>query len=242
MTVATTFTTQSAFSALEMLAYDRTPLSLTHHYRGISLAQSVHVFSVCEDYIVFRASETRPYALPEFSQVFLQHPGLPSIIRAQVQNASLELGTYLISDFSFLENEWVERSAERVQPKLPVYVLLTANRKRMIVTLFDIHASGAAVSMKERYAKAAGIVNGSDIQLNFRLLPAYDLKRLKGTIVNLDHFSGSLMRAGIRLKPDLNQTRQLVSYLNTRRSEIMTELDRAFLRGMEPRRVEDLYF
>jgi hypothetical protein len=184
----------------------------------------------------------RIFASQETQQVHLRHKGLPKPVNARVQRLAVDQCTFILSDFAFQDSEWIERSDERVQPKTPAYVWIRNGRRRAMGTLFDIHTHGAAILLKETLLNELHLVQTSPVEMTFQIQPSFYCKELKAQVMNLESAAGSLVRIGVELHPNQRQAFQLESYIQRRKDEILLELDKAYLRVLEPRRVEDLYF
>lgn len=242
MSIKTADSVKSAFNAIENLAVKGSAITLTRPFKGIHLNQAVEILSVCQGYVVFRACDMRMFASPETQQVHLRNENLPWPVKARVQKMAVDQCTFILSDFAFQKGEWVERADERVQPKTPAYVWIRNGRRRAIGTLFDIHAHGAALLLREDLAQELRMAPMANADLTFQLQPSFNCKDLKARVMNLEPAAGSLIRVGVELHPNQRQAYQLETYIQRRKEEILSELDKAYLRVLEPRRVEDLYF
>jgi hypothetical protein len=109
-------------------------------------------------------------------------------------------------------------------------------------TLFDIHSHGAAILMREDLVAELHAAPMAHAELTFQIQPSFNCKDLKARVMNLEPAAGSLVRIGVELHPNQRQAYQLETYIQRRKEEILLELDKAYLRVLEPRRVEDLYF
>lgn len=229
-------------SIIARLANQEVPLKLTRFYQGLLLSQEVRILSVFQDSAVLQAGDITLLSPSEECYFQLHHPLLDRPVRARLHHCSFDNCTFVLSDFTYLSRGWEERSLDRVQPKIPTPVSLRCESLHIRANCIDINGKGIGVLAPKSLHLTAQIVPGKSILVDFPFSPTYRGKKIKGTVIYLSPVGHLLFRIGIQLCPDPRQGLLLESYVAQRKEEIIGELGRAFLRALEPRRVEDLYF
>jgi hypothetical protein len=148
----------------------------------------------------------------------------------------------VLSGFAYVDIEWKKRQHERVQPKHPIYVTLHWKRKAVRVCMVNISVDGMGVLAYKLLERGMRIQPGSNVQLDFELLPEHKYTALKGTIIYLNTTGRFSAIIGIRLFPKAKEARFLEEYVAQREQEILVELNQAYWELSRPRGVESLYF
>ncbi len=229
-------------ATIERLAQQGSAFTLTRFYRGLLLSQEVRILTVLQNSATFRTYNVTRLAPSEEGCFQLHHPVLDRPVRACLRHCSFDNNTFVLSDFAYLSRKWKERSHDRVQPQIPTIISLRCELLRIHAICSDISVKGMGVLAQRSPRLAAQLVVGKGILIDSPFFLEYRGKRLKGTVVSLSPVGPLLVRIGIQVDPDSNQALRLERYVAQRKEEIMGELGRAYLRALEPRRVEDLFF
>jgi len=232
----------SVETALEQLIGHDQPFLLTRFFDGLLLKLDSRLVSLYEGTACFWARDLKIIAAPGGRKVHLLHETLSRPIKARLQKCDLRQGQFALSDFGWARTGWRERSRERVQPKTPTYVSMDCRVETVQAAIMDLNTQGVGLLVKRATAHEPAILPHTRVRLDFHSQPKWKCSQLQGTIVHIEPVSLYLLRVGIQLQSSPNQTRLLERYTNQRKAEILEELDCAYRRTSEPRRIEDLYF
>jgi len=229
-------------AALEQLTHQTAPLTLTRTLDGLLLKQDVQVLSVSQDTAQFQAEDLRIIAAPGGYYIYIHHRDFSRPVRARLQTCALHTCTFTLSDLSWANTGWQDRSHERVQPKTPTYVTLRSRFWTLKGAVLDMDSAGLGVLVKSCSQRGGDIWPHSGVHLDIQSPITETRHPLEGTIVHSEPINSALIRVGIRFQRNPRQARFFNEYTSQRKEEILKALDRAYDRSLGPRRVEDLYF
>ncbi len=215
------------------------PVSLTKHYKGITLNQSGLIVAINPESATIQATQRRTFCSLD-GMIHLRSGAFPGAIAATIHPVDYSQGTFQLSGMSY--GEWRDRQAERVQPKGSTYVAMSYIHKTYRAFLEDISTDGMGVLANKTIDPTGKLQVGVKLLLNFQLAPELLFTHLKGMIVYRQKVGQQLIKFGLHLFPNAQQTSTFQRYIIQRYDEIMDELERDSIRIFEPRRVENLYF
>jgi hypothetical protein len=230
-----------AQAILKTLQQQSTAIKMFQQFRGILLDQEVSILDVCPDSAVFQATNLKMCAVLE-GLTYLQNGKFPKPLAGRVVDLSVRKGIVILSEFAFTRTEWKERKQDRVCQKNPAYVSLRSKRRVFRVPLENISVNGMGVLAYKILERGATVRPGSMVRLDFQLSSGYNWADIKGKIVHLQSIDKSMARIGIRLYPNDKEARSLARYVALRKREIMEEMDHAYMKQVEPRSVDCLFF
>ena len=240
--VPTQITTQDEFlSFFDSLASQNASLLLTKAYRGITLTKKIKTILVNQQRVVFQAFD-RDICAALKGRVHLHSQLLFRPIKARVKDQSVSKGLFSLFNFSYVNCEWKDRVHERVQPKDPTYVTLNYHDMSIRASLVDISINGMGVLVGNSDNHEVEFQPNTSVCSDFHTSPTFEWKKLGGAIHYQKQVADSIVRLGIRLYPKVEQVRQLERYIDTRKAEILDELDQAYLSASIPTGVEAQYF
>lgn len=216
-------------------------LRMTKTYHGMMLHRDVKVHAVDSYRAIFQIFDSTICPALE-GRVHLHSPAFSKPVSARVVDLSISQGMFVLSDFTYTENDWTERKNVRVRPHDPVYVSLTCGREQLRASMQTISIDGIGLLACERGKPREKIYPNSLVKLDFQITASYVWEVLKGVIVYMHKVQDSISRCGIRLHPNKNQARLLERYIYLRTREIMDELDQAFINASSPLGAERQYF
>lgn len=224
------------------LSMEQNPVfTLTRSFRGMLFKQNTRIREIQENSATLEVSDARAFAIPG-ERLYLHNRVFTTPVRARLLDHDFNRGLLILADFENMENEWKERHSERVQPKDPIYITLRHNHKLGQAFIDDISMDGIGLLISDRLQNELDIQAGGKVNMDLVLPPSYRFFTLKGTVLNLHHMNGCLVRLGIRVYPEWMETGLLEKYVSHRRAEILRELDQAVADALEPGGVEKLYF
>jgi hypothetical protein len=228
--------------ALERLTHQASPLTLTRIFDGLLLKQDVQVVSVSGGTAEFLAGDLKLIAAPGGRYIYLHHHDLARPARALLETCVLHTCTFTLSELDWAASDWCERSQDRVRPKGPTYVTVRSPYWTLEGAVLDIDEAGMGMVVRSCGLPERGMQPRSHVQLDFPPLLDPPLRPLRGTIVHSEPINSALLRVGIRFQRNNRQASFFKAYAAERKAEILNEVDRAYYRSLEPRRVEDLFF
>jgi hypothetical protein len=216
-------------------------IKLTRSFKGIVLNQNVNISEVNKGCASFRVIGKKIYSgLEEF--VHLQSDFFPKAMVARIKSLDINKGTIILSQFAYTETDWKERKEERVRPKSPIYLDLHWKTKVINACLMDFSATGIGISAQTILESGMNIWNGLNIKLNFQFSPNDTFTLMKGKIVYSHVINRTLVKLGILLFPNAEETLSLKRLFTNRKLETMNELDQNFKEFYKRPGVESMYF
>jgi hypothetical protein len=230
-----------AQAILRTLQQKSTAIKMFQQFRGILLDQEVSILDVCPDGAIFQATNLKMCAVLD-GLTYLQNREFPKPLAGRVVDLSVRKGIVILSEFAFTKAEWRERKQERVCQRNPTYISLRCKRRAFRLPLENISVNGMGVLAYKIFERGATIKPGSMVRLDFQLSSGYNWADIKGKIIYLQSIDNSMARIGIRLYPNEKEARSLARYVALRKREIMEEMDHAYMKRIEPRSVDRLFF
>lgn len=240
--IPTQITTQDEFLAyFDSLASRNASLLMTKVYRGITLSKKIKTILVNQQRVVFQAFD-RDICAALKGRVHLHSKHLLRPIKASVKDQSVRKGLFSLFNFSYINSEWKDRCHERVQPKDPTYITLNYHDQAIRASLVDISVNGMGVLVGNTDSLEVEFQPNTSVCSDFQTSPSFQWTKLGGAIHYQQKTSDSIVRLGIRLYPKAEQVHLLERYIDTRKAEILDELDQAYMSASVPAGVEYQYF
>ena len=229
------------FPVFESLAKQQSTLTLSNSYQGIVWFQDSRIMAVNPEFAVVKVKDCKTFVSPG-NHIQLHNTAFSRPVNATLQDLNYDDGLLFLSGIAYSDREWQPRYHERVQPKNPTYAILTFNRRNIRACIENVSMNGQGLLIDKRYLQDSRIKLASKVLIKFKLPPAFEWMSLKASVVNLNIINDSLVRLGIRLHPNTQESRSLVNYVTGRKQEILAELDQNCLEKMVTHGVETLYF
>jgi hypothetical protein len=217
------------------------PVTLTRVIKGLGFNHPASVVEIDPEYIVVQTPQIQLYASLE-GQCYLQNPSFPAPVRVRLVDRNLARRLVVLAGFTLLTCSWVDRCQDRVQPRAPTCITAVFGQKSFTASVVDLNAFGMSLFVRKSMAEELGLAVGEQIELSLRLQPKKPPERVWGLVVHIGPVGGLLLRVGIRFQPGKGQRSGFEKFVALRREEVLGELTEIYLRALEPRRVEDLYF
>jgi len=217
------------------------PLKLSGTYKGVILSQELRILDVQTGYIVLESPHHRICAALS-SRVILQSPYLASTLFAYLLDLNVWTGKLTVTNLVETGKSWVERRSERVQPKDPIHTKIRGPKIAQRGGIQNISITGVGTLVYHSSSREEAPAPNSSIHLEFELPRTAESMMVKGIVANATRLPNRMTRLGVQMFPNIRQTHQLENYVEYRRVEILTELDRACVAALEPRPTKDLFF
>jgi hypothetical protein len=219
-------TMTSIADAISALSTPCPQVSLTKHYKGITLNQQGYIKSINQNSATIQATESKTFYILS-GMIHLRSDAFPGAISATIHPIDYAYGTFDLSDLSY--GAWGDRKAERVQPKNPTYVAMHHYRKTYRAFVQDICIEGMGILANKNIDFDGRLRPGKKLSLEFQFAPEYSFNHLNATIIYRKNVDQQLIKLGIHLQPNMRQKTSLQAYINKRYDEIMDELEQGYL-------------
>lgn len=232
-------TMTSTADAINALPKPYPPVSLTKHYKGVTLSQQGRIVAINPVSATIQATQHRTFHILS-GMIHLRSGAFPGAISATIHPVDYTHATFHLSDLSY--GDWRDRKAERVQPKCPTYIAMYFHRKTYRAFLEDICSEGMGILANKNSDPDGRLRPGVKLLLEFQLASEQLFFHLKGTIVYRKNVGQKLIKYGLRLLPNTYQKNALQGYITQRYDEILSEMEQDYFRMRQPCRVENQYF
>ena len=232
-------TTEAIIAAFGDLPQKDPPISLTKHYKGITLSDAIQIVELQADRATIRASRREIFPCLK-GEVHLHSQGFPKSFSGRIHPIDYSQGTFLLTDLAY--EDWKERSSERVQPKESVYVNLHHDKGTFRAFLKDISIDGMGILGYKAIDPFNQLGVGEKVMLGFLLADGEPLFILSGRLVYRRKISWELVKFGMLLHPNADQKDTLAQFISQRKDDILDEIYQTYIRSCEPYRIENQYF
>jgi hypothetical protein len=231
--------TEAITAAFGVLPQKNQSLSLTKHYKGITINEDVRVVDIKPDCATIQATQREIFPCL-VGEIHLHSQGFPQSIAGQIHPVDYAQGTFLLSDLAYMD--WKDRSFDRVQPKGSVYLNIHHNRETFRAFLEDISIDGMGILGNRVMDPSNQLRVGVKVKLEFQLDEEYNYANLAAMVVYRQKVGLQLVKFGLHLYPNAFQKRTLQRYISLRKDEILKEVHQTYIRSREPQRIENLFF
>jgi len=232
-------TTGAITAALGDLPQKEPSISLTKHYKGITLSEDIRVVDIQPDCATIRASRREIFPCLE-GEIHLHSQIFPKSFSGRIRPIDYGQGTFLVSDLAYAD--WKDRSFERVHPKDSIYVNLHHNTGTFRAFLKDISIDGMGILGDKASDPFNQFEVGVKVMLDFQLSEDEPLANLAGMLAYRQKICSELVKFGLILYPNAHQKHTLQQYISRREDDILEEIYQAYIRSCQPYRIENLYF
>lgn len=207
------------------------PVTLTKQYKGIELTQAVRILDANTNCALMQATNNlRMCAILEGS-IRLHSQLFPNPVVAHIEDLNILKGMFTLSSFAYMSSGWMERQHERVQPDTPTYIIMRCRRRTVRACLDNLSVRGMGLLVAKERLHGMEIQGGTNLHMDFQLPEDYKWSGLRGVVVYTKEIDRWLVKLGIRLIPNNQQSRELEQYVAWRKEEILGELNQAFIRA-----------
>jgi hypothetical protein len=230
-----------AVEFLTRLAEKKVPLQLSLPYKGMSLAQELHILDIQEGMVTIQAPNQRvDFLAGDF--IFLHSHEIAQTMVGRLAKINFRDGEMKLSEVVYLGTPWKERSDTRVEPKDPIMVDVRSGSIAYRACIENLSPNGAGLLAYKVIEKGVPLEPQQRVLLEFELPTDHRNLVIRGVIANLHLIGDTLVRIGIQILPSIFKKRLLQRYVFFRKNEIMEELNRTFLEENQYATVVNLYF
>lgn len=230
-----------AIDLLTRLAEKNTPLQLSMPYKGMALAQDLHILDIQDGKITMQAPNQRDnFLIGDF--VFLHSQEIAQTVAARLSEINFHAGVMKLSEVVYLGTPWKERSDTRVEPNEPIMVDVRSGSIAYRACIENLSLNGAGLLAYKVIEKGVPLEPQQRVLIDFELPPDHRRMVIRGVIANLHLLGDTLVRIGVHILPSILKKGLLQRYILSRKNEIQEELDRTNLEEYRFSTVVNLYF
>jgi hypothetical protein len=211
--------------------------------KGLIIKESVVISCASTDHIEAQTDNISHFCTGmDNYPVYIRIEGSNKVVVCKCSDLLVYAAKLKFRDFRVIEQAWIDRKHDRVQPKSPTFVTLTQGKKNLVANLIDISRIGACVFIDRSSAGEPDELFESDILVTLKIPPKNHILKLKAETAHLQAISGELLRMGLRIFPEKEDKKILNQYLMDRKKEILDEVFLNFKNMLTFRQTKDLYF
>jgi c-di-GMP-binding flagellar brake protein YcgR len=148
----------------------------------------------------------------------------------------------MLNDFRLLDQSWIDRQSDRVQPKLPIFVSVINGKKTTKANLFDISLTGMCILIDKNTVEESDHLMDSTLQVLLTLPSSRTTCKITGKVVQRRSIGNNLLRLGMNISMNNKDHSIVAHYLSERKREILDELFINFTSLLNYRETKDQYF
>ena len=211
--------------------------------RGLLVKESVVVCKCSQEQIEAQASNISHFCTGTFNYpLFIKAAKNDKVIMCRLSDLLVYSGKLFLNDFRFIDQTWIDRQADRVQPKFPLFVSVINGKKKTRANLFDLSQTGMCILIDKSGVEDRDKIHDSKYQVLLKLPPKDSLVNITGRVVQCRAISNNLLRIGMDISMPKRDAKIVAHYLSARKREILDELFLNFMELMNYRNSKDLYF
>jgi hypothetical protein len=211
--------------------------------KGLLLRESVVVCDCSQDQVEAQSSNISHFCTGNFNYpLFIKLNRSDKALSCRLSDLLVYSGKLVLSDFRLMDQGWIDRQSERVQPRLPIFVSVINGKKTTKANLFDLSITGMCILVDQKNIEDSDCLPDSKLQVLLTLPTNKSACKITGTVVQCRSIGNNLLRIGLNISMS-NKDRSIVAhYLSERKREILDELFLNFTGLLNYRETKDQYF
>lgn len=211
--------------------------------RGLLLKESVIVCDNSHGHVEAQSSNISHFCTGTFNYpLFIRTVQNNHTLMCRLSDLLVYSGKLVLSDFQLLDQTWIDRQWERVQPRLPIFVTIIKNRKKIRANLFDLSQTGMCILIDKSVLGDPNKLMNKEFRIQMNLPPGNTACNVKGRVIQKRYISDNLLRLGLEISMLKKDGMIISQYLSKRKRDILDELFLNFKELLHYRDVKDLYF
>jgi hypothetical protein len=211
--------------------------------KGLIIKESVVISCASDDHIEAQTDNISHFCTGmDNYPVYIKLEGTNKVIMCKCSDLLVYAARLKFKDFRVIEQPWINRGFDRVQPKSPTFITLTQGHKNVVANLIDISRIGASVFIDRSAAEDAEAFFNSEITITLKVPPNNHLLKIRAKTAHLQAISSELLRMGLRIYPEKDDKKILIQFLQDRKKEILDEIFANFKNLLTFRQTKDQYF
>jgi hypothetical protein len=211
--------------------------------KGLLLKESVVVCDCSSDQVEALSSNISHFCTGNFNYpLFIKLNRENKALSCRLSDLLVYSGRLILSDFRVMDQNWIDRQSDRVQPRLPIFVSVINGKKTIKANLFDLSLTGMCVLLDKNSVEEPDNLLDSKLQILLVLPTCKTTCKITGMVVQCRSIGNNLLRLGMNITMG-NKDRSIIAhYLSERKREILDELFINFTGLLNYRETKDLYF
>lgn len=211
--------------------------------KGLLLRESVVVCDCSPGQVEAQSSNISHFCTGNFNYpLFIKLNRTEKALSCRLSDLLVYSGRLILNDFRIMDQTWIDRQSDRVQPRLPIFVSLVNGKKTTRANLFDLSVTGMCILLDKNCVEDPDKILDSKLQILLTLPTCKTACKITGLVVQCRPISNNLLRLGMDITMS-NKDRSIVAhYLTERKREILDELFLNFTGLLNYRETKDLYF
>jgi len=211
--------------------------------KGLLLKESVVVCDCSPDQVEAQSSNISHFCTGNFNYpLFIKLNRTNKALSCRLSDLLVYSGKLILSDFRIMDQSWIDRQSERVQPRLPIFVSVVNGKKTVKANLFDISLTGMCILLDKNSVEDPDKLMDSKIQVLLTVPTCKSASKITGQIVQCRHIGNNLLRIGMDISMNNKDRAVVAHYLSERKREILDELFINFTGLLNYRETKDQYF
>ena len=211
--------------------------------RGLLIKESVVVSNCDSDHIEAQSSNISHFCTGAINYpLFIRERNTNRTLTCRLSDLLVYSGKLILNDFRSLDQSWIDREYDRVQPKLPLYATMVTHKLRNRANVFDLSRNGICILISKTGFEHQDELLGKLVQILVTLPGQTSGCAIKGKVVQTRPIGKNLVRVGIETSPSKKDAKSIAHYLSERKREILDDLFLNFMQLMNYREAKDQYF
>ena len=211
--------------------------------KGLMLKESVVVCDCSPDQVEAQSSNISHFCTGNFNYpLFIKLNRTNKALSCRLSDLLVYSGKLILNDFRLMDQDWIDRQSDRVQPRLPIFVSMVNGKKITKANLFDLSLSGMCILLDKNNVKDPDKLLDSKLQILVTLPTSKTACKITGVVMQSRSVGINLLRIGLNISMS-NKDRSIIAhYLSERKREILDELFLNFTGLLNYRETKDQYF
>ncbi|HCS38810.1 MAG: PilZ domain-containing protein [Anaerolineaceae bacterium] len=211
--------------------------------KGLMLRESVVVCDCSPDQVEAQSSNISHFCTGNFNYpLFIKLSRTNKALSCRLSDLLVYSGKLILNDFRLMDQSWIDRQSDRVQPRLPIFVSVVNGKKVIKANLFDISITGICILFDKKNVEDPDTLLDSKLQILLTLPTYKSACKITGHVVQCRHIGNNLLRIGMDITMGNKDRAIIAHYLSERKREILDELFLNFTGLLNYRETKDQYF
>jgi hypothetical protein len=211
--------------------------------RGLLVRESIVISSCTRTQLEAQSSNISHFCTGTYNYpLFIKVRGTNKVVIGKMADLLVYKGKLRLNDFRVINQPWIDRQSERVQPQKTSFVILSSGGKRIRANLLDISTTGVCVLVPQVCVKEVEGFFDSTLSILIEIPQKKVPLRIDAEVAQIRSISDVLLRIGLHMHPKRTQIKILDRYLTDRKREILDEAYINFKDLLNNRGTKDLFF
>ncbi len=229
------------FSLMNFLIKAGEKLSILIPYKALLLNREVRTIKIGKDHIVVQVPDQQICSTIR-ERVFLVTSSSPHGMVANVRDIDFQKGIITLTNLNFFESPWYERKSERVEPRNPISIIISMANHRLRGRLENLSLHGLGALLYTKYISQIPAKIGETLKVEIDLGNAIPVMRMRTKLIAVCPLGHYLTHLGFEMQPQRTQKKIISEYINSRKHDIISEIEHKSIHAMEPISSMDLYY